>query len=206
MRRPESGVLESRDSGASWILVSSGTGSSSVRAVGVCRTGMTNVWAVAGRNLLMSRDAGKNWSSSPLSYEPRGSVHFHAADDSNFLLASDQGVFESRDGGQSWKQNSLPELLVENMAVAGDAVVVSTRSGNLYVSRDGGHSWTRTATNVDSADFSAVHAVTVGTSESIVAASATEGLFVVDLGARQSASVGQADDLRTPNVPASPKR
>ncbi len=98
----DTGLLVSHDSGANWVLVAAGSGNAAVRAVGISATD-GSAWVIAGDALLTSRDAGKNWNSSPLSFEPRGHVHLHASDSSNLLMASDQGVFESHDGGQSWE-------------------------------------------------------------------------------------------------------
>ena len=148
----DSGVLVSHDSGASWLLVSTGLGSVGARSVGVSPVS-SNAWAVGGSNLFTSTDGGKSWSALPIPFESRATVRLHAVDDSNLLLAGDHGLFESHDGGQSWRQSSLPELLIEDMAVAGDAVVVSTRSGSLYASRDEGRSWTRVGTSLDSEGF-----------------------------------------------------
>ncbi len=107
------------------------------------------------------------------------------------------------------KQNGLPELLIENMAVTGSSLVVSTRSGNLYVSHDGGRNWARTAANVDSEDFAALHVLTAGSGETVVAASATEGLFVVELGSsRPSAAIDRSESATqlAPDFASVPRR
>jgi photosystem II stability/assembly factor-like uncharacterized protein len=168
------------------VLITTGAGSAT-RAV-TASVG-SSAWGVSGRYFVTTNDAGKTWSASSLPFEPKGNVELHVTD-SNILMSSDHGLFESRDGGQSWRQNSIPELLLEGMAVTGDTVVVSTRSGNLYVSRDQGRSWTRTATDVDAAGFASLQSPANGTS--VIAASTMEGLFVLDTGGRQNASAGTA--------------
>ena len=178
----EKGLLVSRDSGATWVVASGG----SAHAVAASAAGNA-AWAVVGHELMTSNDAGKNWIAQALPFEPRGAVRLHAADDSYLLLASDFGLFESRNAGESWRQSTLPELMIADMAVSGDNVAVATRKGSLFVSHDAGRTWARSAANVDSEGFPAVR--TLAANSGIMAASATEGLFVLETTPRQSAAI-----------------
>jgi photosystem II stability/assembly factor-like uncharacterized protein len=147
----EEGLLVSRDRGLNWRMVSlapveqpAASGSTlitaSFRAV---RTGQGNsyVWALTSRQLEVSGDGGKTWISRTLPFEPRGPLHLHPSDENTVVMASDHGVFISRDTGASWKQASLSELSFDDLAPVRNAVVVSTAAGTLFLSRDGGKTW-----------------------------------------------------------------
>jgi photosystem II stability/assembly factor-like uncharacterized protein len=110
------------------------------------------------------------------------------------VLASDHGVFISHDAGESWRQANLSELSIDDLASVRDAVVVSTAKGTLFLSRDGGKTWGHLDGPNAEGSLSALRSRDAG--NQLIAASATEGLFVIELGSASSAS---ADP-----VPASP--
>jgi len=192
----EDGLMVSRDRGLNWSTVSlahsqqpaavgSGVSTTSIRAV---RTGNgdSHVWALTSRQLEASGDGGKTWISRTLPFEPRGSLHLHPTDENTVVLASDHGVFVSRDTGESWHQANLSELLIDDLAPVRNAVVVSTAKGTLFLSRDAGKTWGHmTGPTADSA-ISALRSREAG--NQLVAASATEGLFVLDMASASSAS------------------
>jgi photosystem II stability/assembly factor-like uncharacterized protein len=200
----EDGLLVSRDRGLNWSTVSlapvqqpaaaaSAVSTTSIRAV---RTGNgdSHVWALTSRQLEVSGDGGKTWNSRTLPFEPRGSLHLQPSDENTVVLASDHGVFVSRDTGESWRQASLPELSIDDLAPVRNAVVLSTAKGTLFLSRDSGKTWGHMdGPNVEGT-LSALRSREAG--NQLVAASATEGLFVLDMGSASSAS---AD-----SIPASP--
>jgi photosystem II stability/assembly factor-like uncharacterized protein len=200
----EDGLLVSRDRGLNWSKVSlapvqqpaaatSTVTTTSIRAV---RTGNADsyVWALTSRQLEVSGDGGKTWISRTLPFEPRGSVHLYPSDDNTIVLASDHGIFVSRDAGGSWQQANLSELSIDDLASVRNAVVVSTTKGTLFLSRDGGKTWGHLdGPNAEGA-LSALRSREVG--NQLVAASATEGLFVLEMGSASSAS--------TNSTPASP--
>jgi photosystem II stability/assembly factor-like uncharacterized protein len=192
----EDGLLVSRDRGLNWSTVSlapvqqpplagSAVSTTSIRAV---RTGNGNshVWALSSRKLEVSGDDGKTWISRSLPFEPRGALHLYPSDENTVVLASDHGVFVSRDAGGSWQQAKLSELAIDDLAAVRSAVVVSTANGTLFLSRDGGKSWGHMdGPNADGA-LSALRSRDAG--NQLVAASATEGLFVIEMGSASSAS------------------
>jgi photosystem II stability/assembly factor-like uncharacterized protein len=76
------------------------------------------------------------------------------------------------------------------------AIVVSTAKGALFVSRDAGKTWGQLEGPSGDSSLSALRS---GESRNqLVAASATEGLFVLDMGSASSAS---ADSVETPLPP-----
>jgi photosystem II stability/assembly factor-like uncharacterized protein len=201
----EDGLMVSRDRGLNWSTVSlahaqqpaanaSTVNANSIRAV---RTGNGDayIWALTSRQLEISGDSGKTWISRTLPFEPRGSLHLHPTDQNTVVLASDHGVFVSRDTGESWHQASLSELSIDDLASVRSAVIVSTAKGNLFLSRDAGKTWGNMAGPTSDSTLSALRSREAG--NQLVAASATEGLFVLDMGSASSAS---ADSI--PSSPA----
>ena len=201
----EQGLMISHDSGLNWSALSfspaqpgsasSAAGTTPVRAI---RIGTNNsyIWAMTPRQLEMSGDAGKTWVARALPYEPRGSVHFQASDENNIVLASDHGVFTSRDAGQSWRQANLSELLIDELTPLRNAVVVSTASGALFLSNDAGKTWRHMDSPGAEGAVSALRSREAG--NQLVAATATEGLFVQDMGSASSASADSIADSAAP--------
>ena len=153
------------------------------------RTGNGNsyVWALSSREIEVSGDNGNTWISRKLPFEPRGSLRLHPSDENTVVLASDHGVFVSRDIGASWKQASLSELSIDDMAPVNNAVVVSTAKGDFvplprWQEKRGDN---MDGPNVDDS-VSALRSREAG--NQLVEASATEGLFVMELGTASTAS------------------
>jgi photosystem II stability/assembly factor-like uncharacterized protein len=192
----EDGLFVSRDRGLNWWAVSLApaqqptTGASSVNTASIraVRTSKRDsyVWALTSRQLEVSGDGGKTWISRALPFEPRGSLHLHPSDENTVVLASDHGVFISRDTGESWKQANLSELSIDDLAPVRNAVVVSTANGTLFLSRDGGKTWGHMDGPSADGTLSALRS-REGINQ-LVAASATEGLFVLEMGSASSAS------------------
>jgi photosystem II stability/assembly factor-like uncharacterized protein len=195
----EEGLFVSHDRGLNWKAVPFGpaqpVAASSGSPVRAIRANSSNsyIWAMTPRQLEISGDGGKTWISHTLPVEPRGSMHFQAADESTIVLASDHGVFITRDAGVSWRQANLSELQIDDMTPLKNALVVSSARGALFLSRDAGKTWGHLdGPNADSA-FSALRSRDAG--NQLVAASATEGLFVLDMGTAASASAELDGDL-----------
>jgi photosystem II stability/assembly factor-like uncharacterized protein len=148
------------------------------------------------RQIEISGDGGKTWIARALPVEPRGALHFHTADESNVILASDHGVFTSHDAGESWHQANLSELFMDDMASVNSAIVVSAASGGLFLSRDAGKTWGHLEGPSGDTALSALRSRDSG--NQLIAASATEGLFVLDMGSASSAAAGPVE---TPLAP-----
>ena len=202
----DEGLYMSRDHGFNWAAVPlpslkqpvaavpAGVSSASVGAV---RTSSGNgdpyVWALTARQLEVSGDGGKTWIARTLPFEPRGTLHLHPSDAATVVLASDHGVFVTRDAGASWQQAKLSELTIDELASVRDAVVVASAKGDLYLSRDGAKTWGPLDGPSADGTLSALRSRDAG--NQLVAASSTEGLFVLDMGAGSSAS---ADSMTSP--------
>jgi len=201
----EEGLFVSRDRGRSWSAVPFTTerndtsgAVASVSPVRAIRTDNNNsyVWALTQRELEISGDGGKTWIARTLPVEHRGGLHFYTSGEATVVLASDRGVFISRDAGGSWRQANLSELSLEDMASVKSAIVVSTAKGVLFVSRDSGKTWGHLEGPSGDNSLSALRSRESG--NQLVAASATEGLFVLDMGSASSASVDPVGTLQAP--------
>ena len=85
---------------------------------------------------------------------------------------------------QTWRQVG-PHVL-DDLAPVRNGVVVSTGSGTLFLSRDGGRSWGKMDRPAVDSTLSALRSRQAGSQ--LVAASSTEGLFILDMGSASSAS------------------
>jgi photosystem II stability/assembly factor-like uncharacterized protein len=200
----EEGLLVSRDRGLNWSTVSlapvrqpaAATSAASTTSIRAVRTGDGDsyVWALTSRQLDVSGDGGKTWVSRPLPFEPHGSLHLHPSDESTVVMASDHGVFVSRDAGESWHQAILSELSIDDLAPVRNAIVISTAKGALFLSRDGGKTWGHMDGPTADGTLSALRSREAG--NQLVVASSTEGLFVIEMGSASSASAN--------SIPGSP--
>ena len=200
----EDGLMASRDRGLNWFNVplapvqqpAAAGNAATMASIRAVRAGGGNsfVWALTSRQLEVSGDSGKTWITHGLPFEPRGSVHLHPADENTIVVASDHGVFVSRDTGETWRQANLSDPSFDDLAPVRNALVVSTTKGALFLSRDGGKIWGHMDGPKEDGALSALRSREAA--NQLVAASATEGLFVLDMGSASSAS---AD-----SVPGSP--
>jgi len=203
----EEGLMVSRDRGLNWTSVPlapvqqpAGTKSGASTAIRAVRAGEGNsyVWLVTSKQLEVSGDNGKTWIAHALPFEPHGSVHLYPADDHSILVADDHGVFVSRNSGENWVQANLTDPSIEDLVSLRDAVVVSTARGSLFLSRDGGKTWGSVDGPHTDAELSTLRSREAA--NQLVAATATEGLFVLDMGSSSSASTGSG-----PGSPAAKK-
>lgn len=185
------GLLVSRDLGATWSPLDAGSaGKVPVHSVHVSPDG-SRIRALASRALLVSRDTGQTWSRQPLTLEVHGETRLHETGESGLAITSARGLFLSPDGGNGWRQAPLPQLSISDFAVVEDVYIVSTRKGGLYLSRDRGQSWSRIEeTREDHFPF----LKRIGESATLLAASSTEGLRVLEL--KELRARAQADSER----------
>lgn len=195
----EDGLMVSLDRGHTWRMVDltpdgqkaapsiPALTTASMRAVRLGR-GNSYVWALSSHELEVSGDNGETWISRALPFESRGSLHLHPSDEKTVVLSSNHGVYVSHDMGESWRQASLSELSIDGMTPVNKAVIISTAKGDLFVSRDAGKTWGQLNGPGAEESISALRSREAG--NQVVAASATEGLFVMELGAAATASAG----------------
>ena len=188
----EDGLLVSTDRGATWSIFPVGPMTTlPVRSVRGSTDGQ-RLWIVSLRGLVFSRDAGKTWSWHDLPLDAGGALRLDVpsdADDGGTLVASARrGLYISRDAGRTWHQaaSGLPEAPMQDLAIVGPVFLASMQTGGLYISYDSGHTWSRIEGTLAEGFFPVV--TTRGATSTICSASATEGLYAVELRGNLAAS------------------
>jgi hypothetical protein len=141
------GLIESRDGGQTWTVLSRG-GSSDFHALAA---GGGTVVGFDGA-LRVSQD-GRSWTEGSLTSPPRALAV--SPDGRRVLATTADGLKRSTDGGSRWSTvEGAPLLLLVDWAQEGTAAGLGT-DGRVYVSADEGASWRRTsvtASNVQALD------------------------------------------------------
>lgn len=192
------GLLVSEDSGATWNLLALGAlPTLPVRSVRSSRDGK-NLWIVSLRGLVFSRDGGATWSWHDLPLDSGGARWLDAASEKadardggsaqTIFAAAERGLYISRDAGASWKLagSGLPQVPLQDLAIAGETVVASLRAGGLFISWDEGKNWQRVNGELSDGFFPVV--IAQGSADKIFAASATDGLFAIQTAAGANAA------------------
>jgi photosystem II stability/assembly factor-like uncharacterized protein len=188
----ENGLLLSRDSGATWSIFPVGPMTTlPVRSVRVSADGR-NIRVVTLRGLVFSRDAGKTWSWHDLPLDAGGAQRLDVAHpgtpEETLLAQAGHGLYLSRDGADHWRPaaSGLPQAPTQDVAIAGSVLLASMQTGGLYISYDTGRNWSRIEGTLAEGFFPVV--TTRESGAVIFAASATEGLYAVELGAAAAAT------------------
>ena len=177
------GLLMSADRGATWSLKPLGPLTTlPVQSVRVSPGGQ-RLWVVSLRGLVFSADAGATWAWHDLPLKAGGAMTLDVdrEDPSTMASIAHNGLYISRDAGNTWQQAAagLPSTPVQALAIEGSVFLASMRTGGLYVSSDTGRTWTRVPGTLADGFFPAV--TTKSDGGVIFAASATEGLYAVEL-------------------------
>jgi photosystem II stability/assembly factor-like uncharacterized protein len=175
------GLLVSPDHGQTWRAIQTGSMISpplqSVRASSDGR----RIRLVSQRGLLFSDDSGATWTWHDLPLKSGGALSLAAVPgDENMLVAlSRAGIFVSRDWGGTWTAANagLPAAQVQDFAATLTLFAAAMRTGGLYLSRDLGKTWSLADGTFADDYFTGV--VPGKIPGSLLAASATEGLYVV---------------------------
>lgn len=187
----ENGLLASRDRGTTWAIFPVGPMTTlPVRSVRVSADAK-DIQVVTLRGLVISHDGGASWNWRDLPLDAGGAqwldIALAGTPEETVVAGAGNGLYLSRDAGQHWRPAGagLPQAPVQDLAIAGPVLLASMKTGGLYISYDTGRSWLRIEGTLAEGFFPVVTAREGGTS--IFAASATEGLYAVDLGAAAAA-------------------
>lgn len=180
------GLLGSEDRGATWREMRFAPLILPVASVAVTPQG-SGLWVVAEHGLVFSPDGGRTWVWRNLPTIGGATVRLEVADAQTLLAITFKGLFISRDAGITWVQaaHGLPEVPVRDVAAAGSTLFASVNVGGLYVSHDSGRTWTPVQGSIAESDFPVI-AARAG-SGLVYAASASDGLYAVNLAASASA-------------------
>ena len=175
------GLFASSDEGAVWRPLALGPVSLPVSSVRVSRDGK-QLWIVSLRGMVFSRDGGATWSWHDLPFEAGGAVRIEVAEKVLLAIAR-KGLYVSHDIGKTWKlvAAGLPDAPLRDLAISGEVALAAMETGGLFISYDGARTWTRIEGTLAEGLFPVV---TTPTGDRVIfAASATEGVFAIELGA-----------------------
>ncbi len=174
------GLLASRDSGESWTIYHFAPIDLPVNSVRASPDGQ-DIRVVSLRGMVFSLDGGQTWSWHDLPFEAGGALRLDRAADGTLLASAQKGLYVSRDAGATWQKvaSGLPEAGVRDLALTEKVWLASMETGGLYLSRDEARSWTRVSGTLAEGFFPVV--TTAESGGAIYAASATEGLYSVEI-------------------------
>jgi photosystem II stability/assembly factor-like uncharacterized protein len=172
------GVVVSHDSGKTWKSAAKDDFVKQPAQSLEATTDGSQVWAISGKNLIYSADAGANWDVKELPFaSAAGNLRLRRVDDANLFITSNMGLYDSKDSGRTWKRSDVRDLQFQDAAGSGNAFVASLQKRGLIASTDGGKTWQHVNSPFTDGYFPVVHVRRDG---SLVAASATEGLLSFD--------------------------
>jgi hypothetical protein len=130
------GLIESRDGGRTWTVLSRG-GRSDFHAL--TTTGQT---VIGFDGAVRATADGRAWTDGDLDAEPRTLAG--SGSGSTVLATTAEGLMRSTDGGVTWREvHEAPWLLMAAFG-DGDAVVGLTPYGQVHTSADAGQTWRAT--------------------------------------------------------------
>jgi photosystem II stability/assembly factor-like uncharacterized protein len=175
------GLLRSTDRGATWREVRFAPLILPVRSVAASTEGQ-RLWVVTNHGMVFSRNGGRNWTWHDLPPSAGGAGRLEVADSNTLLALTRKGLYISRDGGTNWERaaHGLPTVPIRDVAAAGRTLLASVEVGGLFLSHDGGRTWKPVEGSLAEGQFPVVAAERG--SNLIYAASASDGLYAVDLG------------------------
>lgn len=142
------GLIESRDGGRTWDVLSRG-GRSDFHAL--TTAGET---VVGFDGALRATTDGRRWTDGNLDADPRTLAG--SSTGSTVLATTEEGLMRSTDGGATWQwMDQAPWLLMAAFG-DGDTVVGLTPYGQVHTSADAGQTWR--ATELLAPDAQALHA------------------------------------------------
>lgn len=142
------GLIESRDGGNTWAVLSRG-GRSDFHAL--TTAGAT---VVGFDGALRATADGRRWTDGDLEVQPRTLAGSRTG--STVLATTEEGLMRSTDGGATWQwMDQAPWLLMAAFG-DGDTVVGLTPYGQVHTSTDAGRTWR--ATELLAPDAQALHA------------------------------------------------
>ncbi len=136
-------ILESNDSGLSWVLADSGAAAPNEvfflddsRALLATKTG----------RVLLSRDAGHSWKTVLESGSP---LHLVKLSSTEAIAAEKKRLWRTSDAGETWTVHAIDTSAgaysIEKMAFADNRFGALYGSRGFYVTTDGGWTWTKAA-------------------------------------------------------------
>ena len=135
-----------------------------------------------------SDDQGLSWSLAGRGLPSRGRINALAIQGTTAYAGSEDGLFISTDGGQSWVERAIsPASPVHSFAVAGHRVFGGTKKAGVFVTEDAGNSWHQLSKGLTNLNIRSL--AVQGTV--VYAGADAEGVFVLPDGAEAWAPLGR---------------
>jgi photosystem II stability/assembly factor-like uncharacterized protein len=146
-------IYKSRDGGQTWANLSRGMSHSRVIAMAVDPAYPSTVYAgTKGDAVYKSHDGGQRWASMRAGLDDAtitsvvNQFVFDPADSQHIFLATTMGVFDTKNGGESWtkRMEGMKEVLMVvtlGMDPTRPSVLYAGTSGGVYKSVDGAGHW-----------------------------------------------------------------
>jgi photosystem II stability/assembly factor-like uncharacterized protein len=140
-------IYRSTDGGVSWTTINissedgdfSAPGAGAIQVVAVDPSNSSIIYAGADLPVFRSNLGGKSFSPTKLIVDVR-MIGFYGKD---IVIGSDQGLYESADGGLNWTglNGNLTSSIVYSVEVANDTIFASMQDYSPIASFDGGKHW-----------------------------------------------------------------
>ncbi len=126
--------------------------STAVSSIQISRSNSSLLYAASDLGVIRSVDHGNSWAVASSGLPFRGKVlalAICAADENHVFAGTSRGLFETRDGGKSWRGSAdgrlsvaVPSVLV--LDERGEQIMAADNSvGGVFLSLDGGRRWDR---------------------------------------------------------------
>jgi photosystem II stability/assembly factor-like uncharacterized protein len=141
------GCIRSADGGESWQIVT-GWDMTEVKDVSVDPRQPDHVYVALPDGIGVSRDQGRTWRrvDSGIRRKYTQTIHVDRARAGRVLAGTEQGIWQSEDGGLHWNLSGAPEAMVTHLAQSPHNPafwLATTQNQGAFFSRDGGNSWSR---------------------------------------------------------------
>ena len=181
------GLLVSHDKGAAWKPAGKESYLKQPAQSMEASTDSSQIWAVSGKNLLYSPDAGVHWEARPIAFAAAGNLRLYDVDDTNLFMATNMGLYVSHDAGRNWNREEIRDLQFQSVAGTGKTLIVALQRQGLLESTDAGKTWNRLSDPPADGYFPVLRTERNG---AVIAASATEGILAIEPGARSAETGG----------------
>ena len=141
---PAKGIYRTQDEGASWQLMDSGP--EAIRQLihtnmeGSMETGW--LYAATAQGAKVSMDCFCLWRGAGDLNSPVYSLAFDPRQPKELYASTEEGLFQSEDGGQEWKKATFPKDSPVALTISpSGALFAATAAGELFKSTDRGKAW-----------------------------------------------------------------
>lgn len=162
------GVLKSIDGGKSWRLVTDWH-QTEVSSVVIDPVDNNTLYAATPYGVFKSTDAGTHWTKKNKGLSPEetgttsstfiGKIMIDPSNHKKILVATENGIYRSTNGGESWHIFALKGegvRALERIPQKSGVLLVGTEHHGIFISLDGGKSWRHPDSGYDSLTIYAI--------------------------------------------------